>query len=276
VADPAADNRSLLSPAPNSRGKRRLAVAAMLGASLLPVVLFFVVRPQVGSDAIALGIAGGAPVVLSLVGAAVTRRTQPLALLVVVAFGLAVAATLLTGGSSLPFKLYRPLATGVWGLTCLVSVAVRRPVLLPLARVVLRRHPDAGASFDRAASTAAGRRKLTVITAVMGAVFLVEGAMTVVLAFSLPTDTYLIVSRLLRWGVAVVAIGVAVVFSVLRRHQAGPATTTRPKRSWFGRKGLGVGVRPQTWQGWLLTLLIVGALVVVKLVFHLPLGHHHL
>ncbi len=37
------------------------------------------------------------------------------------------------------------------------------------------------------------------------------------------------------------------------------------RRSWFGPKRIGWGLRPQTWQGWLITLIIVAALVIVAL-----------
>jgi hypothetical protein len=35
------------------------------------------------------------------------------------------------------------------------------------------------------------------------------------------------------------------------------------RRPWFGPKRIGWGLRPQTWQGWLATLLIIAALVLV-------------
>jgi hypothetical protein len=37
------------------------------------------------------------------------------------------------------------------------------------------------------------------------------------------------------------------------------------KRAWFGPKRIGFGLRPQTWQGWLVTLLICVVIVVVSL-----------
>ncbi len=35
------------------------------------------------------------------------------------------------------------------------------------------------------------------------------------------------------------------------------------RRPWFGPKRIGWGFRPQTWQGWLVILLAVAALVAV-------------
>jgi hypothetical protein len=38
-------------------------------------------------------------------------------------------------------------------------------------------------------------------------------------------------------------------------------------RSWFGPKRIGWGYRPQTWQGWLITL--IGVLVIVAVAYAL-------
>ena len=37
-------------------------------------------------------------------------------------------------------------------------------------------------------------------------------------------------------------------------------------KKWFGPKRVGVGLRPQTWQGWVITLAPAIVIVVVKLV----------
>ena len=40
------------------------------------------------------------------------------------------------------------------------------------------------------------------------------------------------------------------------------------KKPWFGPKRVGVGVRPQTWQGWLVTLLPAVVVLVIALLIH--------
>jgi len=40
----------------------------------------------------------------------------------------------------------------------------------------------------------------------------------------------------------------------------------QPRRAWFGPKRIGWGLRPQTWQGWAVTALIVIIVVVVFVV----------
>jgi hypothetical protein len=43
------------------------------------------------------------------------------------------------------------------------------------------------------------------------------------------------------------------------------------RRPWFGSKRVGYGIRPQTWQGWLITLVVVA--VIIALGSWIPLHH---
>jgi hypothetical protein len=38
---------------------------------------------------------------------------------------------------------------------------------------------------------------------------------------------------------------------------------TNPPSKWFGPKRIGVGIRPQTWEGWLIVLVVTAAVAVV-------------
>jgi hypothetical protein len=40
------------------------------------------------------------------------------------------------------------------------------------------------------------------------------------------------------------------------------------KRGWFGPKRIGFGLRPQTWQGWLVTLGVVAVILLIALLAH--------
>jgi hypothetical protein len=40
-------------------------------------------------------------------------------------------------------------------------------------------------------------------------------------------------------------------------------TNSDGRRPWFGPKHIGFGLRPQTWQGWLVTLAIIVAVTAV-------------
>lgn len=39
--------------------------------------------------------------------------------------------------------------------------------------------------------------------------------------------------------------------------------SSRSRRPWFGPKRIGFGLRPQTWQGWTVSLVVAAVIVVV-------------
>ena len=254
-----------LPPAPT--GSRR-APAALVVAALAPLAVYYLLRPFT-SDAVALACSAAIPVLGTLIAAATRRRTGPLALLAVVAFGAALAATVLEGGDTLPLKLYRPIATGVFGLACLISLAVHRPLLLMLAGRTARRQTRGGQVAAQAIGSPAGRRKLGTFTLVVGLTAVAEAAATTILALMLPTPTFVLVSRLVRW--TILGIGVLVLALVGRRRRNGDGlpTAERPERGerkpWFRPRRYGIGRTPQTWQGWVVVGLVVAAIVAARL-----------
>jgi hypothetical protein len=166
---------------------------------LAPVVAYGVVRPLVGSDALALGVAGAIPVIYSIVLAAVTRRIDPVALLTAIGFSLACVATVLAGGSSLPLKLHEAAITFAIGLIMLVAVLIGRP--LPVTRVVRVPSPT------RAVESALG--------ALIGGFLVLHALLHLVLAVSLSTGSYLVAGRII--DVGTLAIGLVGLHAFVRR-----------------------------------------------------------
>lgn len=122
-------------------GARRLAprlpaVAARLGAIIVvPVLAYLLLRPQVGSDAAALAIAGAIPAAWTLARLAWRRRVDPIGGLAVVGFGIALLLAALSGGDALLLKVREAPLTGAIGVVFLLSAAVRRPLLPGLLRL---------------------------------------------------------------------------------------------------------------------------------------------
>ncbi|MFD7206471.1 VC0807 family protein [Streptomyces sp. NPDC059893] len=263
--------------APSGRRRprvRRLFVVLMALASVAPLALYYLLRPAVHSDATALAISGAVPVGLALASAAVRRHSPWAALLIATGLGLAVAATVLSGGSSLPLKLYRPLATGVFGLVCVVSAAVHRPLLMVLVRVLAGRDERVRAALARTDDADRLQRRLTALTLIVGIVCLAEAGVTAALAFSLPTGAFLVTSRVIRWVVAGLGVAAALVYRASwagrgRRPSAHSGGGAQGKQSWFGPKRYGIGWGPQAWQGRLITLAVVAAALAAKFAFGL-------
>jgi hypothetical protein len=271
-------------------GNRSWFTIATAVASLAPLVIYFVLRPLVHSDVVALSIGGAVPVAMALVFAAIRRRSPWSALLIAAVFGLAIAATVLSGGDSLPLKIYRSIATGVFGLACVVSVAARRPLLAYLVRGMAKRDERVRQALARGGSDpAALHRRLTVLTLLVGAIGLVEAALTIVLALTLSTGSFLVVSRLARWGMAGLGIIAVLVYRYrVRKTQqpGGPAGAAVGNEASAGqdapggrdgsRSGLAAGL-PHLgsgrlpWQLRIAVLAVIAALLAVKLIFNVHL-----
>jgi hypothetical protein len=171
---------------------------------LAPLLAYGLVRPLVGSDALALGIAGVIPVTYSIVLAAARRRIDPLALLTAIGFSLASVASVIAGGSSLPLKLHEAAITFGIGLVMLVAVVIGRP--LPAGRLL--RIPSATKAIDSA------------LGAMIGGFLVLHALLHLALAASLSTSSYIVVSRVVDWGT--IAAGALVLSAYVRHLRARP------------------------------------------------------
>jgi len=161
-----------------------------------------VLRPDVVSDAIALGLAGAIPSGYCLGLAVVKHRVDPLALVSALGFVAACLVTVLANSSSLSLKLHEAVITFGVGIVLVAGVLVGRP--LPVARLL--RVVDAPNGLDRNLSL------------MIGGFLILHALAHLVLALSLPTSTYLVASRVVNWGsLAIGGIGVSAYLRRFRR-----------------------------------------------------------
>lgn len=195
---------------------------------VIPLVGYTVLRPYVGSDAIALAIAAAVPTLWTIGTLVVRRRIDPIGLLSTVGFGVSLLLLWLGGGSSLAVKLGEPIVTGVLGIACLVSVAVG----MPLYALILRR---------TGRPVVAARQ----LTAIVGTILFVHAAVVVVLAMTLSTTEFLAIGRLIGW--AVLGVGVAGLFAYRRRltNAARTVPDAGDSRDRTNASGLAPATRPR-------------------------------
>jgi hypothetical protein len=215
---------------------------------VLPLVAYLALKQIAGNDTVALAVAEAIPCVWIVAMMARTKQFQPIAMVPLTVFGIALLITLLSGGSTLPLKLRRGFLTGGIGIGCLVSLAIRRPlleVLLPFF-VRLRRIPERHARL--LIDTDVGRRLLIAITALIGIICTVDATLQVVLAFTVSTSTFLVASKLARYPL--LAIGLFVGWSYARRSglvaelksaQQSMSTPEPPPRRGSGPQPPGAG-----------------------------------
>jgi hypothetical protein len=195
---------------PFGHRQRPQSVRLLLVSAAGPVA-YFAVRPFVGSDTAALAIAGTVPAAYTIALALVRRRMDPWGLLNAVGYALACAVSLLAGGSSLPLKLPEASAAFLAGMILLGTVLARRP--LPVARLL--KVPHADQHLD------------TALSAMTGAFLVLHALLTLTLALTLPTATYMVVGRAVNW--ATIAAGALSLYGyVLRLRRLGPAGPAGP------------------------------------------------
>jgi FtsH-binding integral membrane protein len=180
----------------------------------VPLLGYALLRPHVGSDATALAIGAAIPVTVTVALFCWRRRVDPIGVLSVLGFGIAVLILVLSGGNPLVLKLQDAVVTGPIGLVCLVSVAVRRPLHLVVFQFLARHNPR----WEHLTRDPGRRRTSTVITALIGAMLLLHAMVLLVLALTQPTSVFLALSRPVGWSVTVA--GVAALLWYRSRMQA--------------------------------------------------------
>lgn len=203
--------RTFLARGPAVHGSPRrslLSAALVLG---VPAIAYLAVRPFVGSDTVALAVAGALPLGYDVVLVLWRRRIDPWAVLSSIGFALGCLASLLAGGSSLPLKLHEAAVTFVLGLVLLGAVLIRRPV--PMGRLL--RVP------------AADRRLDATLSVMVGGFLVLHALLHVALAVSMSTATFVVAGRLVNW--ATIALGGAALYAYLRRVRR--ATPDDPRRA---------------------------------------------
>jgi hypothetical protein len=207
---------------PRRTGERLAPRPSVLAVGLVvnmvvPAATYIALRSRLHSDVAAVAVGAAAPAAWSIALAARRRRVDPVALSALAGIAVAVGICLASGGSALPLLLRHAMVTGTLGSACLVSILVGRPLLV-LARPPLVRSARPGLL----STSGTGRlpadvhmRYFTVLTAIVGTVLLAHAVMNVVLALTVPTTRYLVVSRPAGW--AITATGAAAAVWYVRR-----------------------------------------------------------
>ena len=172
----------------------------ILVGNLVPLAVFFGLHASGASDTKALGFAWRVPILWTFGASWAQRRINVPGLLGTAAYGTALFISLYLGGGALPLKLYRMVVSAMVGLVCLVSVAVRRPIFVLLARRVAAR-VGRGAIIARINGPSAMHRRLVRLTVAVGIVVLANAALKTFLALTLSTGAFLVASAVIHFAV---------------------------------------------------------------------------
>jgi hypothetical protein len=163
-------------------------------------------------DSTALALSSIPPAASVLGSWAWRRRLDPIGVIALVSIGAGLAAMAALGGNELMLKMRESVVTGLFGVVCLLSLALPvKPAMFVMGRAL-----TAGADrsrldeFDTLWEMAESRRVFVVLTAVWGVALVLEAALRAVLALTLATGPFLAVTPVVGWTV----IGSLIYFTI--------------------------------------------------------------
>lgn len=175
---------------------RRLAPSILL-STIVPVLLYELLRTPLHNSVLALAIGAAVPVVWTLGRFVVTRRVDPIGLIGVFGFGVGLLVAWLSGGNPILLELRDALPSAVIGLAFLVAMAFGKPLTAVVVRLAARNNPR-----PAAAGRGGQPSKTTIVLNVLiGVVLLVHSAALTVLALSVSLNSYVALSRPVGWGI---------------------------------------------------------------------------
>lgn len=218
AAQPPAQPDPSTRPAQKNPGRRGAAVLVSLAINfVVPLIAYYEIRHHGASSALSLALSGAIPVVYTLVVLAIRRRLDPLGVVSIVTFALGVLVSWVSGGNTLALELQDPALTGLVGVACLVSVAIRRPLHPYILRMLGR--SDARYT-DIARRARHGTSMLT--TLVIGLTFTGHAVAITILALTEPASRFVALQNPV--GLPFFGVGVAFLFFYRSRLQARQRT----------------------------------------------------
>jgi hypothetical protein len=197
---------------------RGLLISVVLNA-LVPVVVYRLAKRYLSaSEVTALSAAAIFPLGVSILEVSRTRTIDPVALISLMSIAVSMIAVAL-GGSPKLLLIRESLFTGAFGIACLVSLALPRPLMFYFGR-----HFTAGRDAASIAEFEAGwqrlefRRVARLITVVWGVVSLLEFLVRVALVYTLSPAAVLVVSPIVLGALLMATI--VWTFAYIRRIRA--------------------------------------------------------
>jgi hypothetical protein len=164
-----------------------------------PLVVYTRAAPHWG-EVPALLASSVPPLAWSIVGFLRNRRLDAISILAIVGIALSLLA-FVGGGSPRLLLLREKMVTLLIGLAFLVSAAIGKPLIWPLAIATMARKSKAEAdAFAERRNVAGVRATIMIMTWVWGIGLVADVAVSIVLIFTLSIPAYLIVGPILGYG----------------------------------------------------------------------------
>ena len=180
----------------------RMLLPNLIVAGVFPVVGYALLRSHVDSDATALAIVLVFPVAEILYERIRRGRFEPIGIISMVGISLGLIGALVFNGDATLLKVRESMITGTFGLLCLASLAAPRPAMFYLGRMFATGgDPERMAEFEELWALPTVPRRFRIVTLVWGVGLFGEAVFRTILALTIPTQTFLVVSQIVNWGV---------------------------------------------------------------------------
>jgi hypothetical protein len=180
----------------------RLLAPNLIVAGVFPVVGYALLRPHVSSDAVALAMVLVFPVAEITVERARRGRFEPIGVIALVGITLGLIGALAFNGDATLLKVRESIITGVFGVICLVSLLASRPAMFYMGRAFATGgDPQRVAEFNEVWELPTVPRRFRMVTAVWGVGLVAEAVFRLVLALSISTQSFLVISQIVNWTV---------------------------------------------------------------------------
>jgi intracellular septation protein A len=152
------------------------------------------------SETAALMLSAAPPILWSIGQIIWSRKLDALSLLVISGIALSLVATLL-GGSPRLLLIRESFITGIFGLIFLGSLLFPKPLLFHLAKTTVTKQGMNEEVFASGWSIPGFRFTFYLMTVVWGVGLLVEATGKIILAFTIPTGLFLVVSPIISYSI---------------------------------------------------------------------------
>ena len=152
------------------------------------------------SETAALMLSSAPPILWSIGQLIWSRKLDALSLLVIAGIALSLGATLL-GGSPRLLLIRESFITGIFGLVFLGSLLFPKPLVFYLAKATVAKQGMKQEVFESNWSIPGFRFTFYLMTVVWGAGLLIEATLKIVLAFTIQTGLFLVVSPIISYSI---------------------------------------------------------------------------
>lgn len=187
------------------QGRRNLQISLIINI-IVPVVLYTVLRYFHISNFVSLALSAAIPTLDSILTWITQKRIDWIGAYTVLGFVLQLVVSGLISDNTIVIKANDLLTSVPLGVVFIVSALMSKPLLLPLRQAVLS--SISNPKTQQLASQASSQRQMVIASFIIGSALLLHALVILILAITLPTTTFLVVSKAITWGAILLGIGI--------------------------------------------------------------------